>query len=801
MPLCNFLQQSYPHKKLIELPRGFLKTTIASEYFPMWLAINNPSIRILIVQNTFDNAAKRVHTIRSIFEKHELFRALYPELIPDFNSKSVRWSDECAEINRPTTFPEGTFEAAGIGTKITARHYDCLCKGSYVYTSNGLVPIEDVKKSMRVLTDDCSYTEVVATNKKITNKKIINIKMWGQPYPLKCTEDHRVKIYRDNCMIWEEASNIKEDDYLVLPIPQNRRVFGSRTNDKVNKLLATKDIWRLIGYWLAEGAASEGNRIRLTFGNTEHEYIKDVENIVKKYIKVNVSHIETKSSTIVVSFFDKEFKEILDRFGTHCYNKHLPPLALSTHYPNKIELAKGYLRGDGCKRKNQIGWSACSVSYSLLASLQLLLASLNIPSNINIGSSAGEEIVVGNKCNTRQSYTINIVNPLIDILMGTETSWQVKPNRMVIIPNYVLLKIKEISYSDEKEVYDIQVNNFHNFVANGACVHNCIIEDDLVTAETSDLSGEEIAPNIEDVAKAIGWHKMATNLLIDYKFSMRIQIGTRWFQEDMINFVKENEPGYAHYFMTVRDKDYNPIYPKRFDEEVLTAKLEEMGTYMYATQMMLDPMPISRMIFKPSWNRYFNTAPETTDVLGINPAIGESKANCDSAFIVGGGAANGLAYIKECISGHYNTTEQIKLTFALVRKYNIKRIIVETIAYQEALAQGIELERDRLDEKGVKVNEDVHFSVIRETPGGKDSKDARIKNMVPFFENGKVLFAHNMKNLEKQLREYPYGKKRDCIDVLAYVMRNLGYCRIRKNKEVYDPNSFEAIIAEMKSKT
>ena len=452
LPLCNFLQSPYPLKKLVELPRGFLKTTIASEYYPIWCAINNPSIRILIVQNTFDNAAKRVYNIRSIFEKHELFRALYPELIPNFNSKSVRWSNECAEVNRPTTYPEGTFEAAGIQTKITARHYDK------------------------------------------------------------------------------------------------------------------------------------------------------------------------------------------------------------------------------------------------------------------------------------------------------------------------------------------------------------IIEDDLVTAETSDLSEDEIAPNMEDVAKAIGWHKMATNLSIDYKTFERIQIGTRWFQEDMINYVKTKEPGYARYIMTVVDDSGKPIYPQRFDESVLEAKKEEMGTYMYATQMMLDPTPLEKMIFKPYWTRYYNVAPTTKNILCIDPAIGESKQHCDSAFVVAGGADNGLIYIIETMSGQYNLTEQIKLTFALIRKYDIRKLVVETIAYQEALAQAITLERDRVNDKGVKVNEDVHFSVVREVPGGRDSKDARIKSMIPYIEGGKVLFTKDMKKLEKQLREYPYGRKRDLIDVLAYALRNIGYSKRLVKQPVYDVNSFEAIIEQLKAK-
>ena len=87
-----------------------------------------------------------------------------------------------------------------------------------------------------------------------------------------------------------------------------------------------------------------------------------------------------------------------------------------------------------------------------------------------------------------------------------------------------------------------------------------------------------------------------------------------------------------------------------------------------------------------------------------------------------------------------------------------------------------------------------------------------------YFESGKILIpkdtdgykleygsrtleiSREMKKLEKQLREYPYGKKRDLIDVLAYIIRNMGYSRIRGKKKVYDPNSFEAIIQQLKDK-
>ena len=72
--------------------------------------------------------------------------------------------------------------------------------------------------------------------------------------------------------------------------------------------------------------------------------------------------------------------------------------------------------------------------------------------------------------------------------------------------------------------------------------------------------------------------------------------------------------------------------------------------------------------------------------------------------------------------------------------------------------------------------------------------------MIPYFENGKVLLTKDMKKLEKQLREYPYGRKRDLIDVLAYALRNVYYLKPIIAEEVLDPFSFEAVIKELKEK-
>lgn len=113
-------------RKLIVQPRGTFKTSIASIGFPLWLAINNPSIRILLVAKTEKNAKRRVRMIRERgIEKNKHLTDLFPFLLPRDRHKR-RWSDEATCIDRPKEELESTFEAAGITSSLPSRHYDVI---------------------------------------------------------------------------------------------------------------------------------------------------------------------------------------------------------------------------------------------------------------------------------------------------------------------------------------------------------------------------------------------------------------------------------------------------------------------------------------------------------------------------------------------------------------------------------------------------------------------------------------------------------------------------------------------------
>jgi len=132
-PICIELEKFKENpREVVILPRDWFKSTIASIGYPLWRAVNNPNIRILITQNSFSNACKKLYNIRQLVEGNQLFRACYPEVLPNRNSV---WKTECLTLNRKIAAPEGTFEAAGIGTSVVSRHYDLVIEDDTVSPS------------------------------------------------------------------------------------------------------------------------------------------------------------------------------------------------------------------------------------------------------------------------------------------------------------------------------------------------------------------------------------------------------------------------------------------------------------------------------------------------------------------------------------------------------------------------------------------------------------------------------------------------------------------------------------------
>lgn len=106
--------------KLIVMPRGTMKTSIASIAYPLWLLTKNPNLRIMLDSEVYTNSMKRLREIRQVLDSRQ-FKAIYGDW------SGPVWNDSELIIKPRTKIQkEATIFASGIGASKTGNHCDVI---------------------------------------------------------------------------------------------------------------------------------------------------------------------------------------------------------------------------------------------------------------------------------------------------------------------------------------------------------------------------------------------------------------------------------------------------------------------------------------------------------------------------------------------------------------------------------------------------------------------------------------------------------------------------------------------------
>lgn len=146
LPVCDFVQQSPPHRKLILMPREHAKTSIISHCYPAHIliqpadgniyfpGIEGSECRILLAGETADMAKKNLRVVRAAFVRNSLLRALWPQRCWEGNPKrhGAMWSDWAMELPRETDWPDPSIRAIGVDGAITGSRPNVLIKDDLV---------------------------------------------------------------------------------------------------------------------------------------------------------------------------------------------------------------------------------------------------------------------------------------------------------------------------------------------------------------------------------------------------------------------------------------------------------------------------------------------------------------------------------------------------------------------------------------------------------------------------------------------------------------------------------------------
>ena len=299
--------------------------------------------------------------------------------------------------------------------------------------------------------------------------------------------------------------------------------------------------------------------------------------------------------------------------------------------------------------------------------------------------------------------------------------------------------------------------------------YDLIIEDDTVAPELDDLGEQNLCPTKDDVEHAIGWHRLVSPLFVNFKTCQNLVVGTRWFEKDLLSWIKDNEPSFKFYERACRedneglpDERGHITYPERFDKDVLSDLYHSLGPYMFSCLYLNKPLRSSEMIFDPSWFVYYETEDRdlityTTVDLGGTPEDTKGEPDWNVVLTCGKSLDTGNIFVLDYTRKKCNPSELISMIFEHVRKWKPVKVGIETTQYQNSIQYWV---RERMRA------ENLYF-MIEGMRHSKKSKEQRVIGLQPVVSNGFLRFRRSMTSLVNELLTFPLGVHDDLADALA----------------------------------
>lgn len=384
----------------------------------------------------------------------------------------------------------------------------CWTKDTKILTIDGVKNIQDIVVGDKVFTHTGQYKNVYDVMCKTYSDKLYTIKS-RRSLDIQITKEHPLFVKRGDDLVWLFAHQLQKGDFLTQKVPNEVEIPKNFTykyltlfKEEEFKLDCEYDLFRLMGYWLAEGSLAKANkgsngtkdlkakgkylyhRVDFSFHKDEIQYIEDVKNLMKKYFNVSMcTEYKNNHNGVILKFKTRKGYEFFNQtFGTLAYNKKLPHNFI--HYKKDLikELIKGFWRGDGSDDFQS--FTIATSSINLANQFKLILSRFNISPNIFIRTPDKHKtsIVNGKKIEAKrnlynlQCYGDNALN--MGLLLNE--SYEAKTPRNITEyftedNEYALFEIQDIIIENVENVmvYNIEVEDDHSYHANGIISHNC----------------------------------------------------------------------------------------------------------------------------------------------------------------------------------------------------------------------------------------------------------------------------------------------------------------------------------------
>lgn len=381
----------------------------------------------------------------------------------------------------------------------------CLLPGERVLTDKGWKYVEDVKYEDKLVNKDGEY---VFINKRLLYNKIdedvYDVKMYNGVSITRFTKEHPLYVsdnkLKNGKIICEDlfsfdfvkVSDVKSGMWIKYPNIYRKEIYPCK---ELLPYVMSDDLWYLIGAWIGNGYSRIDKHhvgIYISTHKNNDKFIKKIDDICKScFGKYTNKRFRDNSCEIFCSV--KEFAIWMDStFGKYANGKFIPEWVKYIPHEYKVSFLCGYLDTDGCcyavngKKLYTIEYTSCNLK--LLESVQDILFSIGIVSNIKINKNDRSDVIQGHFKKSNCLYYLSFgTNGILKLLSFGISS--VKLDGIIISDkiikakkkgcfissdgNYIYIRIKSI----EKELYSGPVYNFdcdtHTYLCHHITTHNC----------------------------------------------------------------------------------------------------------------------------------------------------------------------------------------------------------------------------------------------------------------------------------------------------------------------------------------
>lgn len=736
---------------------------LASIYFPAWALGKYPELKFILSTYGAELSEEIGMKTRDTISNED-YQSIFDgtQLKADTKSKA-KWM----------TNKGGSYTAVGIGGAITGKGGNCFTGDTLVYTDKGYKRIDTLDQSSgKVLsynheTNRTEWKNILASAKR-EMRGLVQIKT-SSGRIIKCTPEHQIFI-KGKGYIRADSLEPGQELFRISPNEKNSSFNGMFLLFK--KLLTRKVRGSEVVQEKSKGFLLFSRMFKKASFNKKQKEMRDVW--------------RTGVSKVTQILREKRVQEIYEK--TRSEGMFNMSTQISTNKSSIKDMLKTLfsrftlIKNEGCKKSKLQTWSwfRCIPSRVLPSKKEDCFTRREPMSGMWV--SLGHDLS-SHRSQPKEQHNGKFDNAMQELSLNTPR-----------IKSDTVSSIERLSYKEN--VYDIQVEDNHNFFAFDILVSNCLIIDD---------PHKDRAEAESENARRVVWDYYRSTLYSRLEgLGAIIVIMQRWRQDDLVGLlleedekIKKENPEMAENwelieFPAIAEQDeYDEkgnllrkegmvLWESKYPMEFLQL-IRQQSPYFWASQYQQNPILAETQEFKKELFRYYDVEALEGKYLRyytlIDPAISQ-KASADNTVVLTiAKEVNGpnIYRIKED-AGKFTPAQTVDLIFQHQNEYR-SEVWIETIAYQAALKFMIEEERRKRQQ----------YFVLKELKS-QTKKEERIRGLLGLYQAG-VIWHRAVGDLdyEYELLAFPRGRRDDRADTCAYLLQVISNTASSATTRQYKP--------------